>query len=155
MIDRAHIIWWQLSFFESSSHDIENHIGQYTSLIDQGTVNSTVNHVLEFTKIGIKSNLPRHRQCLLLDLLATPVYAEGFQTLLLVVFHSFCNTLLLLIFEIGFCHRDDVLQIEFSSRHVDLELVSLGVPKDVLMQKRICKHKGLIPDSNVKACQPI
>ena len=26
---------------------------------------------------------------------------------------------------------------------------------EVLMQKLICKHKGLIPDSNVKACQPI
>jgi len=25
----------------------------------------------------------------------------------------------------------------------------------LLMQKLICKHKGLIPDSNVKACQPI
>jgi len=25
----------------------------------------------------------------------------------------------------------------------------------LLMQKQICKHKGLIPDSNVKACQPI
>jgi hypothetical protein len=25
----------------------------------------------------------------------------------------------------------------------------------VLMQKRIYKHKGLIPDLNVKACQPI
>ena len=30
--------------------------------------------------------------------------------------------------------------------------VELGV---LLMQKRICKHKGLIPDLNVKACQPI
>ena len=27
--------------------------------------------------------------------------------------------------------------------------------KKLLMQKLICKHKGLIPDSNVKACQPI
>jgi len=25
----------------------------------------------------------------------------------------------------------------------------------LLMQKLICKHEGLIPDSNVKACQPI
>jgi len=33
--------------------------------------------------------------------------------------------------------------------------LSLGVPKDVLVQKLICKHKGLIPDLNVKACQPI
>jgi hypothetical protein len=29
------------------------------------------------------------------------------------------------------------------------------VPEDVLMQKLVCKHKGLIPDPNVKACQPI
>jgi len=36
-----------------------------------------------------------------------------------------------------------------------LILVPLGVPKDVLMQKLICKHKGLIPDLNDKACQPI
>jgi len=35
---------------------------------------------------------------------------------------------------------------------LDLESVPLGVPKDVLVQKLICKHKGLIPDSNVKAC---
>jgi len=27
--------------------------------------------------------------------------------------------------------------------------------EQVLMQKLIRKHKGLIPDSNVKACQPI
>jgi len=26
---------------------------------------------------------------------------------------------------------------------------------DMLVQKWICKHKGLIPDLNVKACQPI
>jgi len=25
----------------------------------------------------------------------------------------------------------------------------------LLVQKLICKHKGLIPDPNVKACQPI
>jgi len=31
---------------------------------------------------------------------------------------------------------------------------SEGVKK-VLMQKLVCKHKGLIPDPNVKACQPI
>jgi len=44
-----------------------------------------------------------------------------------------------------------------SSSHVDLVdgLVPLGMPKDALMQKLICKHKGLIPDSNVEACQPI
>jgi len=29
------------------------------------------------------------------------------------------------------------------------------IQKYLLVQKRICKHKGLIPDSIVKACQPI
>jgi len=34
-----------------------------------------------------------------------------------------------------------------------LSLVNLcSIPVDA---KLICKHKGLIPDSNVKACQPI
>jgi len=129
--------WWQLSFFESSSHGVENHIGQHTSLIDQGTVNSTINHVLKFTRIGFKSNLPRRRQCFLLDHLATLVYAEGFETLLLVFLHGFRNSLLLLIPEISFRHGDDVLQVELGSRHIDLDLgiVPPGVPKDVLMQK--------------------
>ena len=77
--------------------------------------------------------------------------------MLLVVLHSFFNSLLLHISEIGFRHGDDVLQVELSIRHVDLDLESVppGVPKDVLVQKLIYKHKGLIPDSNVKACQPI
>ena len=122
MVDKAHIIRWQLSFFESSSHGIKNRIGQHTSLVDQGTVDSTIDHVLEFTRIGFKGNLPRGRQCFFLDHLTTPVDAEGSQTLLLVVLHGFCNNLLLLIFEIGFCHGDDVLLIELSSRHVDLDL---------------------------------
>jgi len=71
-----------------------------------------------------------------LDYLAAPVDAEGFQTLLLVVLHGFCNSLLLLISEIGFRHGDDVIQFELGIRHVDLDLesVPLGVPKDVLMQ---------------------
>ena len=119
---RTNIIWWQLSFYESSSHGIENCIGQHTSLIDQGTVNSTINHVLKFTRIGFKSNLSRRRQCFLLDHLATPVYAEGFQTLLLVILHGFRNSLLLLIFEISFRHGDDILQVEIASSHVDLDL---------------------------------
>jgi len=77
--------------------------------------------------------------------------------LLLAVLYGFCNSLLLLISEIGFRHGDDVLQVKLGIRHVDLdlELVPPGVPKDVLVQKLICKHKGLMPDSNVKACQPI
>jgi len=124
MMGRTHIIGWQLSFFESSSHDIENRIGHHTSLIDQGTVNSIINHVLKFTRIGFKSNLPGCRQCFLLDHLATPIDTEGFQTLLLVVLHFFRNSLLLLISEIGFRHRDDVLQIELGIRHIDLDLES-------------------------------
>ena len=121
MIDRAHIIRWQLSFFESPSHGIENCIGQHTSLVDQGTVDSTIDHVLEFTRIGVKGNLPRCRQCFFLDHFATPVYAEGHETLLLVILHSIRNSLLLLILEASFCHWDDVLQVELGSRHVDLD----------------------------------
>ena len=157
MMGRTHIIGWQLSFFKSSSHSIENRIGQHTSLIDQGTVNSVINHVLEFTRIGFKSNLPGCRQCFFLDHLTTPVDTEGLQALLLVVLHGFCNSLFLLISKIGFCHGDDIFQVEIGVQHVglDLESIPLGVPKDVLMQKLICKHEGLVPDSNVKACQPI
>ena len=154
MMGRAHIIGWQLSFFESSSHGIGNRIGQYTSLIDQGTVHSIIDHILKFTKIGFKSNLPRCRQCFFLDYLTAPVDTEGFQALLLVVLHGFCNSLILLISEIGIRDGDDVLQVKFGICHVDLDLESVppGMPKDVLMQKLICEHKGLIPDLNVKAC---
>ena len=105
MIGRARIIRWQLSLFESSSHGIENRIGQQTGLIDQGTVNSIINHVLKFTRISIESDLPRRWQCFLLDYFAAPVDAEGLQTLLPVILHSLCNSLLLLILEIGFRHR--------------------------------------------------
>ena len=124
MIDRAHIIRWQLSLFESSGHGIEHRIGQHTSLIDQGTVNSIIDHVLKFTRIGVKSDLPRGRQCFFLDHLTAPVNTEGPQTLLLVILHGFCNSLLLLILDIGFCHGDDVFLIELGSRHVDLDLES-------------------------------
>ena len=76
---------------------------------------------------------------------------------MLVILHGFCNRLLLLISEIGFRHGDDVLQVELDICHVDLDLESVppGMPKDVLMQKLIYEHKELIPDLNVKACQPI
>ena len=124
MIDRAHIIRWQLSLFESSSHGIENRFGQPTSLVDQGTVDSTIDHVLEFPRIGFKSNLPRGRQCFFLDHLATPIYAEGLETLLLVILYSLRNSLLLLIFEASFGHGDDVLQVKLNSRHVDLDIES-------------------------------
>jgi len=120
-------------------------------------INSTINHILKFPRIGFKSYLPRCQQCFLLDHLATPVDTEGFEALLLVLLQGFCHSLLLLIPEIGFGHWDNVLQVEIGIRHVDLDLeyVPLGVPKDVLVQKLICKHKGLILDLNVKACQPI
>ena len=113
-----------LVLFESSSHNIENCIGQYTRLIDQTMIDSTINHLLQFTRIGFKSYLPRCRQCFLLDHLATPVDTEGFQALLLVFLHGFCHSLLLLISEIGFRHGDDVLQVEIGVRHVDLDLES-------------------------------
>ena len=35
------------------------------------------------------------------------------------------------------------------------KLLAAGFIKEVVDAKLICKHKGLIPDSNVKACQPI
>jgi len=113
-----------LSFSESSSHSVENRIGQHTSLIDQGTFESIINHVLEFTRIGVKSNLLRGRQRFFLHYFAAPVDAKGLQILLLVILHGFCNSFLLLILEIGFRHGDDVFQIELSSRHVDLDLES-------------------------------
>jgi len=37
MIGRTHISWWYLSFFESSSYSIENHVGQHTSLKEKMT----------------------------------------------------------------------------------------------------------------------
>ena len=136
MMRGAHIIWWQLSFLESSCHGIENCIRQHTSLSDESTVDSAVNHLLKFARIGFKSDLPRCQQCILLDHFAAPVHAEGPQALLLVILHGFSNSLLLLILEIGFHHGDDVLLIKLRSRHVDLDLesVPLGVPKDVLVQ---------------------
>jgi energy-coupling factor transporter ATP-binding protein EcfA2 len=75
----------------------------------------------ESTRISIECNLRRHRQCFFLDHLTAPVNAEGPQTLQLVILHGFCKSLLLLIIEIGFRHRDDVLLIELGSRHVDLD----------------------------------
>ena len=153
----AHIIWWDLSFLESSCYGIENRIREYTSLVDQSTVDSTVNHILELAQIGFESNLPWRRQSIFLDHFTTPIYAEGLQTLQPVFLHSLGNSLLLLILEIGLCHGDDVLLIEVRDRHVDLDLESCptGRAKRCVDAKLICKHKGLIPDSNVKACQPI
>jgi hypothetical protein len=112
---------------------------------------------LKLARIGVKGDLPWCRQCIFLDHFAAPVYAERLQALLLELFHSLGNSLLLLILEVSFRHGDDVVLIEVRDRHVDLDLesVPLGVPEDVLMQKLVCKHKGLIPDPNVKACQPI
>ena len=38
----------------------------------------------------------------------------------------------------------------------ELEYIYMWVSAKVCVDaKLICKHKGLIPDSNVKACQPI
>jgi len=38
---------------------------------------------------------------------------------------------------------------------IDNEFMYKFAKRLVLVQKLICKHKGLIPDSNVKACQQI
>ena len=136
MMGGPHIIWRDLSFLESSCHGVENRIRQYTSLVNQRSIDGIVNHILKLARIGFESNLPWCRQCILLDHLATPVYAERPQALQLELFHGLGNSLLLLILEVGLCHGDDVLLIEVRDRHVDLDLesVPLGVPKDVLMQ---------------------
>ena len=145
------------SFIKSSNHNIVNSIGQHIGVIDQSKINSSINHVLQFTRIGIKSKLPRHRQILLLDNFPAPVHTEGFQAKLPVFLHNSLHGLLLFISEISFCHSNDIVCVELSSSHVDLVdiLVPLGLPKDMLMQKLIYKHKGLIPYSNFKACQSI
>ena len=157
MMRGAHIIWWDLSFLESSCHGIKNRIRQYTSLVDQSPVDSTVNHILKLARIGFESNLPWCRQCLFLDHLAAPVYAERPQALQLELFHGLGNSLLLLILEIGLRHGDDVLLIEVRDRHVDLDLESCptGRAKRCVGAKANLQHKGLIPNSNVKACQLI
>jgi len=87
-----------------------------------------------------------------LDYFTAPVDPEGFEAELLVFFHSACHSLLLLIPEISLRHNNDVFCVKLSSRHFDLDnrFVPLGVPKDVLMQKQISKHKGLIPDSMLR-----
>jgi hypothetical protein len=55
--------------------------------------------------------------------------------------------LLMFLFEICFCHANDVVSVELRVEHVDyVDLVPLGVLKDVLVQKWICKHKVLISD---------
>ena len=119
-------------------------------------INYRINHLLEFTRIGVKGNLSRQWQILLLDDFSTPIQAERFQTKLPVILHSLFYSLLLILFEICFCHADNVVCVELRAEHIDhVEDVPPGMPKDVLMQKWICKHKGLIPDIDVKACQSI
>ena len=135
---------WDLSFLESSCHGIENRIRQYASLVDQSTVDSTVNHILKLARIGFESNLPWCRQRMLMDHLTTPVYAEGLQALQLVFLHSLGNSLLLLILEISFCHGDDVLLIKVRDRHVDLDLepCPTGRAKRCVDAKRSANTKG-------------
>ena len=157
MMGGPHIIWRDLSFLESSCHGVENRIRQYTSLVNQRSIDGIVNHILKLARIGIKGDLPWCRQCIFLDHFAAPVYAERPQALLLELFHGLGNSLLLLILEVGLRHGDDVLLIEVRDRHVDLDLESCptGRAKRCVDAKLIFKHKGLIPDSIVKACQPI
>jgi hypothetical protein len=136
MIGQASIKLWCLSFFESLDHNIVNSIGQHIRVINQSMINSSINHVLQFTRIGIKGNLPRQWQILLLDDFAAPVHAEGFQTELSVFLHSPLHSLLLFFSEIGFRHVNDIVCVKISSSHVDfVDSVPPGVPKDVLIQK--------------------
>jgi len=136
MIGQASLRWWCLSFFESLDHSIVDSIGQHIGVINQSMINSCINHVLQYTMIGIKGNLPRQRQIMLLDNFPTPVYAEGFQTELSVFHHSPLHSLLLFFSEISFYHANDVVRVEIKSSHVDfVDSVPLDMPKDVLMQK--------------------
>ena len=115
-----------------------------------------MNHLLKFTRIGVKGNLPRQRQILLLDDLSTLVQAKRFQTKLPIFFYSLFHSLPLLFLKIFFWYRDNVPWIDLGIDHIDrIDVVPPSVPKDVLMQKWICKHKGLIPESISKACQSI
>jgi len=72
MIGWASIKWWCLSFFESLDHSVGQHIG----VINQNMINCRINHLLQFTKVGVKGNLPRQRQILIIDDLPTPVQAK-------------------------------------------------------------------------------
>ena len=51
-------------------------------------------------------------------------------------------------------HRFDEEKRKIISEEIH-KLLTAGFIKEVVDAKSICKHKGLIPDSNVKACQPI
>ena len=124
MMRGAHVIWWDLSFLESSCHGVENRIRQYTSLVNQRSIDGIVNHILKLARIGVEGDLPWCWQCIFLDHFAAPVYAERLQALLLELFHGLGNSLLLLILEVGLRHGDDVLLIKLRSRHVDLDLGS-------------------------------
>ena len=79
MIGRASVKWWCLSFFKSWNHIIVNSVGQHIGVINQSMINGSINHVLQFATIGIKSNLPRHRQILLLDDFPAPVHTKDFR----------------------------------------------------------------------------
>jgi hypothetical protein len=65
--------------------------------------------------------------------------------------------LLLLISEISLGYSNHVFHVEISVGHVDLDdrSVPLGMPKDMLMQKWIYKHKGIIPDSTLRRASQI
>ena len=45
--------------------------------------------------------------------------------------------------------------LEAFSSAIDTDDWRTEIINYLLVQKLFCKHKGLIPDSNVKACQPI
>jgi len=146
-----------LPFLQSSSHSVKNCIGQHTGLIDQSTINSIVNHILQFSRVDFKSNLLRHQQFFLLDHFAAPIDTKGSQAKLLVLLHRFCHSLFLLIPEISLRQSNDVFCVELSMSHVDLDdrFVPPGVLKRCVDAKVDLKTQRANTRFNVKACQPI
>ena len=54
VISEANIKRWCLPFFKSLDHGIVNSIGQHIGVINQRTINSNINHLLQFTGLGSK-----------------------------------------------------------------------------------------------------
>jgi hypothetical protein len=69
-------MWWHLSIFKSSNHSIVNSIRQHIGVVNQSMIYYRINHLLKFTRIRVKGNLPRQRQILLLYDFSAPVQAE-------------------------------------------------------------------------------
>jgi len=119
MIGWASINWCRLSLFESSNHSVVYVVGQHVGVVNQSMINCRINHLLKFTRIRVKGNLPKQREILLLDDFSTPAQAERLQTKLHVLLCSLFHSLLVFFFEIDFYHTDDVVSVELRPEHVD------------------------------------